>query len=58
MAGKWYRVRLAIGSSGLGVGVVVIGLSGGFRMTTLGSSSGVLYLQGRRIHRRMECGRA
>ena len=41
MAGKWERVRCAMGSSGLGVGVVGIGLSGGFGMTTIGGGAGV-----------------
>ena len=46
---KWDRVRRAIGSSGPGVGVVGIGLPGGFGMTTLGSGVGGLSLRGRRI---------
>ena len=54
MAGKWDRVRRAIGSSGLGVGVFGIGLSGGFGMTTLGSGVGGLSLRGRRIGCSME----
>ena len=58
MAGEWDRVRRAIGSSGLGVGVFGIGLSGGFGMTTLGSGAGGLSSRGRRIGRRMERGRA
>ena len=52
--GKRDRVRHAIGSSGLVVGVGSIGMSGGFGMTTLGSGAGGMYLQGRRIGRRME----
>ena len=58
MAGKWDRVRRTIGSSGLGVGVFGIGLSGGFGITTLGSGAGGLSLRGRRIGRRMERGQA
>ena len=54
MAGKWDRVRRAMGSSGLGVGVVGIGLSGGFGMTTLGGGAGGLSSRGRRIGCRME----
>ena len=42
MAGKWDHVRGTIGSSGLGMGVFGIGLSVGFRMTTLGSGAGGL----------------
>ena len=57
MAGRWDRVRRAMGSSRL----VGIGLSTGFGMTTLGSSAGFfgmntfvggaggLYSRGRRI---------
>ena len=58
MTGKWDRVRHAMGSSGLGVCVGGIGLSGGFGMTTLGSGAGGLSLRGQRIGRRMERGRA
>ena len=58
MAGKWDRVRRAMGYSGLGVGVVGIGLSGGFGMTTLGGGAGGLSSRGQRIGRRMESGRA
>ena len=58
MAGKWDRLCRAMVSSGLGVGVFGIGLSGGFGMTTLGSGAGGLSLRGRRIGRRMERGRA
>ena len=47
--GKWDPMRCEIGSSGLGVGVVGIGLSSGFGMTTIGSGTGGLSLQGRRI---------
>ena len=58
MAGKWYRVHRAMGSSGLVVGVGGVGLSGGFEMTTLGSGVGGLSSRGRRIGRRIERGRA
>ena len=44
MAGKCKHMRRAMGSSGLGVGVVGISLSGGFRMTTLGGGAGGLFL--------------
>ena len=54
MAVKWDRVRRAMGSSGLVVGVGGIGLSGGFGITTLGSGSGGLSSWGRRIGHRME----
>ena len=40
MDGKQDRVRRAIGSSGLVVGVGSIGMSGGFGMATLGSGPG------------------
>ena len=46
---QWDRVRRAMGSSGLVVGVVGIGLSGGFGMTILGSGAGGLSLWGRHI---------
>ena len=58
MAGKWDRVRRAIGSSGLGVGVFGIGLSGGSGMTTRGSGAVGLSLRGRCIGSRMERGQA
>ena len=58
MDGKWDPMRREIGSSGLGVGVVGIGLSGGFGMITLGSGAGGMYLRGQCIGRRMERGRA
>ena len=45
MAGKWDRVRCAMGSSGLMVGVGGIGLSGEFGITTLGSGAGGLSLR-------------
>ena len=47
MAGKRDRLRLAMGSSGLGVGEVGIGLSGGFGMTTLGGGTGGSVLVGK-----------
>ena len=56
MDGKWDRVRRAIGSSGLGVGVYCIGLSGGFGITTLGSGAGGLSSRGRHIGCRMDRG--
>ena len=49
MEGKRDRVRCAIGSSGLVVGVGGIGTYGGFGMTTLGSGAGGRSSQGRRI---------
>ena len=57
MAGKWDRVRRAMGSSGLVVGVGGIGLSSGFGMTTLGSGAGGMSLRVRHIGRRTERGR-
>ena len=44
MEGKHDRVRRAIGSSGLAVGICVIGMSGGVGMTTLGGDTGVRLL--------------
>ena len=58
MDGKWDRVRRAMGSSGLVVGVGGVGLSGGFEMITLGSGAGCMSSQGRRIGGRMERCRA
>ena len=58
MAVKWDRVRRAMGSSRLVVGVGGIGLSGGFGITTLGSGVGGMSSRGRRIGRRMERSRA
>ena len=58
MAGKWDRVCRAMVSSGLGVGVFSIGLSGGFGMTTLGSGVGGLSPRGQRIGHKMERGRS
>ena len=46
MEGKWDRVRRAIGSYGLVVGMGGIGMSGGFGMTTLGSGAGGSVLAG------------
>ena len=54
--GKRDRVRRAIGSSGLVVGLGGIGISGGFGTTTLGSGAGGWYLLGRRIGHRIERG--
>ena len=56
MEGKWDRVRCAIGSSGLVVGVGSVGVSGGFGITTLGSGAGGRSSQGRRIGHRIERG--
>ena len=42
LAGNWERMRRAIGSSGIVVGVSGISLSGGFGMTTLGGGAGGL----------------
>ena len=60
LGGAWYtegkreRVRRAIGSSGLVVGMGGIGMSGGFGMTTLGSGAGGRSYKGRRICLRIE----
>ena len=51
---KWDRVRRAMSSSGLVVGVGVIDMSSGIGMTTLVSGTGGWSLRGRRIGRRME----
>ena len=56
MEGKRDRVRRAIGSSELVVGMDGIGMSGGFGMTTLGSGAGGRSSRGRRIGRRIERG--
>ena len=56
MEGKRDRVRRAIGSSGLVVGIFGIGMSGGFGMTTLGGDVGGRSSRGRRIGRRIERG--
>ena len=58
MEGKWDRVRRAIGSSGIVVGICGIGMSSGFGMTTLGGDAGGRSSRGRRICRRIERGRA
>ena len=57
MEGKRDRVRRAIGSSGLSVGICGIGMSGGVGMTTLGGDAGGRSSQGQRIGRRIERGR-
>ena len=49
MEGKLDRVRRAIGSSGLAVGICGIGMSGGFGMTTLGGDAGGRFSWGRHI---------
>ena len=56
MDGKRDRVRRAIGSSGLVLGVGGIGMYGGFGITTLGSGAGGRSSWGRRIGRRVERG--
>ena len=58
MEGNLDRVRRAIGSSGIAVGICVIGISGGFGMTTLGGDAGGRYYWERRIGRRIKRGRA
>ena len=58
MAGKWDRMRRAMGSSGLVVGVGGVGLSSGFEMTTLRSGAGGLSSWGRHIGCRIERGRS
>ena len=58
MEGKQDRVRRAIGSSGLVVGVGGIGMSGGFGNTALGSGAGGRSYRGRLIVCRIERGRA
>ena len=54
MEGKRDRVRRAIGSSGLVVGICGISMSGGVGMTTLGGDAGGWSSRGRRIGRRIE----
>ena len=56
MEGKRDRVQLAIGSYGLVVGICGIGMSDGFRMTTLGGDAGGRSSRGRHIGRRIERG--
>ena len=58
MEGKRDRVRRAIGSSGLVVGVGGIGMSGGFGIITLGSGAGGWSSRGRQIDRSIERGLA
>ena len=58
MYGKQDRVRRAMGSYGPVVGVVGIGMYGGFGMATLGSGAGGRSSWGRRIGRRIERSRA
>ena len=57
MEGKLERVRRAIGSSRLSMGVFVISMSGDFGMTTLGGDAGVRSSWGQRIGRGIERGR-
>ena len=54
MESKRDRVRRAIGSSGLGVGMGGTGMSCGFEMTTLGSGAGGWSSQGQSIVLRIE----
>ena len=58
MEGKQDRVRRAIGSSRLVVGICGTGMFGGFGMTTLGGDAGSRYSWGRHIGRKIERGRA
>ena len=58
MEGKRDRVRHAIGSSGIMVGIIGIGMSDGFGMTTLGGDAGGQSSRGCRIGHRIERGRA
>ena len=57
MEGKLERVRRAIGSSGLALGICGTGMDGGFGMTTLGGDVGGRYSWVRRIGCRIERGR-
>ena len=54
MEGKLDRVRRAIGSSWLEVGICCTGMACGFGMTTLGGDTGVWSSWGRRLGRRIE----
>ena len=56
MKGNLDHVRHAIGFSGFAVGISVIGMSGGFGMTTLRGDMGSWYSWGRCIGRRIERG--
>ena len=58
MEGELDRVRCAIGSSGLAVGICGTGMSGGFGMTTIGGDMGGCSSWGRRIGCRIERSRA
>ena len=58
MEGNLDRVRCAIGSSRLVVGICVIGMYGGFGITILGCDAGGRSSWGHRIGRRIELGRA
>ena len=51
---KLDRVRRAVGSSGLAVGIFGISISGGFGMTTLGGDAGGRFSWVRRIGRSIE----
>ena len=57
MVGTLYRVRRAIGSSGLAMDSGGISMASGFGMTNLGGEAGGWYSWGRRIGRRIGRGR-
>ena len=57
MEGTLDRVRRAIGSSWLAVGICCTGMSCGFGMTTLGGDAGGWSSWGRLLGRRIERGR-
>ena len=57
MEGKYDRLRRAIGSSGLAVGICGIGMSSDVVITTLGGDAGGRSTRGRHIGRRIERGR-
>ena len=57
MEGNLDRVRHAIGSSRLEMDIFGTSMAGGFVMTTLGGDAGGRSSWGRRIGRRIECGR-
>ena len=57
MEGTLYRVRRAIGSSWLAVGICCTGMACGFGMTTLGGDAGFRPSWGQCLGRRIERGR-
>ena len=57
MEGKLDRVRRAIGSSGLDMGIFSTGMAGDFGLTTLGGNAGGRSSWGRHIGNRIERGR-